>query len=47
MVRKTFHVVGSGVKEGELHVERMRAAGFVDLYDKVYKWPLTPWLNDT
>jgi hypothetical protein len=45
-VAKAFEVCGRGVKAGELHAERLRAAGFVDIHDELYKWPLTPWPKD-
>jgi hypothetical protein len=45
-VAKAFEVCGRGIKAGELHAERLRAAGFVDIHDELYKWPLTPWPKD-
>jgi hypothetical protein len=45
-VVSAFEVAGRGVKAGELHASRLRAAGFVDIHDEIYHWPLTPWPDD-
>jgi hypothetical protein len=45
-VAKAFDVIGRGVKAGKHHAERMRATGFEDVHEELYKWPMTPWPKD-
>ncbi|KAL2163761.1 hypothetical protein VTH06DRAFT_5820 [Thermothelomyces fergusii] len=40
------HILGHSVEEGRRFVHMMRAAGFVRICERVYKWPLSPWPRD-
>lgn len=45
-VVKAFEVISRGVKEAENHAERLRTAGFEEVHNEIYKWPINPWPKD-
>lgn len=45
-VGKAFDVIGRSIYAAKSHADRMRAAGFEDVHEKLYKWPITPWPKD-
>jgi hypothetical protein len=45
-VVKAFEVISRGVKEAENHAERLTTAGFEEVHNEIYKWPINPWPKD-
>ena len=45
-LRRAFEIAGRSLVAGPLLGQDMKAAGFVDVHEELFKWPLNPWPKD-
>lgn len=45
-VIKAGHIVGHSIESAKYYRQQMVDAGFVNVQEKLYKWPINPWPKD-
>lgn len=38
--------LGHGLEDSKLHKQRLADAGFINITQRIYKWPTSPWPKD-